>query len=471
MDCNDKPNCLLPEVYYFDVPYNNLNYVTVSAINIVNPDMPVSANVFLLPWQQNMYVSENAMYLTHTKYLDESEIEFEVSKTLFFPLLNAEDKLKVQKIESVEKFILSDWEKRDKIRQILYAYADSQTPEQQKTLQDQFDTMMREKYSKLIGEIEKTVVHKIALQDGQIHFEKTGEVPGSVLNQFSMDESGGYFRIATTRGNLWSQYLTDEEKKSFSNLYVLDADMKIVGSLTNLAPEERIYSVRFMQNRAYMTTFEQVDPLFVIDLLDPKAPKVLGKLKVPGFSNYLHPYDENTLIGIGKDTMQNSYGSVVTKGIKISLFDVSDVSNPKEKTTATLGDGGSDSIALYDHKAFLFSKEKNLLAIPVSLRESIGGESWGKLTFSGAAVFEITADKIELKGKIDHSDGGAPAESDFFWGYNYYDNNVLRSLYIGDVLYTFSNIYLKAHALSDLSEISKIELKKDKNQPDFEVVN
>src|SRR3989304_1592520 len=199
-----------------------------------------------------------------------------------------------------------------------------------------------------------------------------------------------------------------------------------------------------------MVTFRQTDPLFAIDLKDPKNPKVLGKLKIPGFSNYLHPYDETTIIGIGKDTEETTItpdctelplGSpsnelnidckpqperVVTKGIKISLFDVSDVANPKESAKYVLGDSGSDSIALQDHKAFLFSRDKNLLVIPVQIYENSENKS---TNFNGAAVFHIEKDKIELKGKIDHMDGDLGEEGRWY-GYGYYGSSVLRSLYI-----------------------------------------
>ena len=232
-----------------------------------------------------------------------------------------------------------------------------------------------------------------------------------------------------------------------------------------------------------------MDPLFVIDLADPKNPKVLGELKIPGYSDYLHPYDDTTLIGLGKDTGETEWGGVRTNGLKLSLFDVSDVSQPKEIDTYIMGDAGSDSIALQDHKAFLFSKEKNLLAIPVSIQESgvsiieleplsgfteeVLNSRYPKLTFSGAAIFKVDKSGLELKGKIDHSDGGRPSDIDSWRGYNYYDNTVKRSLYIDDVLYTFSNKYLKMNQLADLELVKKLELKKEKSgaEDDFEIVN
>jgi len=227
-----------------------------------------------------------------------------------------------------------------------------------------------------------------------------------------------------------------------------------------------------MGKRMYLVTFVQTDPLFTIDLSDPNNPKVLGELKIPGYSNYLHPYGDDMLIGLGKDTAASEWGGVKTKGIKLSLFDVSDVANPKEVDTYVAGDAGSDSIALSDHKAFLFSKEKELLSIPATIAEDKDGRGWGQMVFSGALVFRVDKTGFELKGKIDHSDGGKVGIQDCWWGYCYYDNNVLRSLYIGDNLYTYSNKYLKANSLDDLKELKNLELKKEKKGgDDFIIVN
>ncbi|CAK4820236.1 unnamed protein product, partial [Aphanomyces euteiches] len=188
-----------------------------------------------------------------------------------------------------------------------------------------------------------------------------------------MDEYGGYFRIATTTGEAWR----NDEQTTKNNVYVLNEALEITGKLENLAPGERIYSTRFMGNRAYIVTFKQVDPLFVIDLTHPQAPKVLGSLKIPGFSDYLHPYDENHIIGFGKDTVEMSNGNggiagvgsttAFYQGMKIALFDVTDVSHPIEMFKESIGDRGTDSELLHNPKALLFNKEKGLLAFPVTL--------------------------------------------------------------------------------------------------------
>lgn len=474
VDCAVGTRCVMPEIYYFNIPYSNYNFSVVSAINIKDVDKTINQEMYLMSNAQNMYVSKKNLYITYTKYVSEYQLEMEVMKELVYPRLSAKDQEKIAKIGVVEHFILSPDEKQRKIQQIVEHYVYTLSEEKQENLEDELEAAMKQKYQDISKELEKTVIHKVAIDKDKIEYQTNGQVTGHVLNQFSMDEQGDYFRIATTKNRTWSRYMDDEERESYSNLYVLDKDLNQVGAVEGLAKGERIYSVRFMQGRAYLVTFKQVDPLFVIDLSDPKNPKVLGELKIPGFSNYLHPYDDNHLIGIGKDTAESEWGGVRIKGIKVSLFDVSDVANPKEVDTYVMGEAGSDSIALRDHKAFLFSKDKNLMAMPVSIRETIDGRSYGKLTFSGAAVFTITEDKIEFKGKIDHSDKGRPSPRDYWRGYSYYDNSVKRCLYIDDVLYSFSNNYLSMNDLdNDLDEINKLKLEKKKSgeDDDFEIVN
>ncbi len=465
--------CYMPDVYYFDIPYQSYNFTSVNAINVKDNNKAVKGDVYLLSGNQNMYVSQNNIYITYTKHISEYQLMMEIMKEVVYPRLSIKNQERIAKIEAVENFILSQQEKMNKINYIVERYINSLADEERDKLEDEVEKNLKQKYADISKELEKTVIHKIAVSDGALEYKTYGEVTGQVLNQFSMDERDGYFRIATTKNRTWSRF-ENERQESYNNLYVLDSGLKVVGALENLAEGEKIYSVRFMQNRAYMVTFKQIDPLFVIDLTDPTNPKVLGELKIPGYSDYLHPYDDTTLIGLGKHTGESEWGGVRIKGLKLSLFDVSDVSKPKEIDTYIMGDAGSDSIALRDHKAFLFSLDKNLLSIPVSIRESLGGRSYGKLTFSGAAVFKVDKETgFELKGKIDHSDGGRPADRDYWRGYSYYDNTVKRSLYIDDVLYTFSNKYLKMNELDDLDLVKKLELKKEKSGTgdDFEIVN
>ena len=308
----------------------------------------------------------------------------------------------------------------------------------------------------------ETVIYRFALNNGKLDYTGKGSVPGSILNQFSMDEDKGYFRIATTKGNLFGE----GENISKNNMYVLDSDMNACGSLEDIAPGERIYSVRFMGDRAYMVTFKKVDPLFVIDLKDPQNPAILGALKIPGYSDYLHPYDENHIIGFGKDTIELSNEGIRNRegttayyqGMKIALFDVSDVSNPKEKFKEIIGDRGTDSELLNNHKALLFSREKELMAFPVTVMEIESGSNvednrpvYGSFSFQGAYVYNVDLEEgFKLRARISHISEEEYKKAGDRW---YRGNmNVERIIYIGDDLYTISKGMIKANSMTDMKE-------------------
>ena len=316
---------------------------------------------------------------------------------------------------------------------------------------------------------ESTIIHKISILNNDISYTAQGEVPGRILNQFSMDEYNGYFRIATTIGYSW-----DETTQSTNNIYVLDEDLSQVGSLEDIAPGEQIYSSRFMGEKAYLVTFKKTDPFFVIDLSDPKSPSLLGSLKIPGYSNYLHPFDDKHIIGVGKETVEPEEDETFWRnvdfawyqGIKLAIFDVTDVSNPTELAKIVIGDRGTTSPILYDHKAFLFDKNKELLVIPVTLyeiNETLKNESggytgnlYGEFTYQGAYVYKITLENgFEYRGRITHLTDNDMLKSGY---YPRYDASIQRTLYIEENLYTISNTMVKIHDLTDLTELAVIPL-------------
>ncbi len=305
-----------------------------------------------------------------------------------------------------------------------------------------------------VGDFGRTSIHRIHIAGNNMTYVANGEVPGMVLNQFSMDEYEGYFRVATTT----------REGTSRNHVYTLDMALNITGSLTDLAPGETIYSARFMGERCYLVTFKQVDPLFVIDLSDPYNPEVLGYLKITGYSDYLHPYDENHIIGIGKETT-DAGDFAWYQGVKISLFDVSDVNNPREIDKEIIGHRGTDSPVLRDHKAFLFDRSRNLLVIPVLVAEVDESEypegvpSWahGEPVWQGAYIFHISPDVgLNLTGRITHIESPADLKEGYY--YSYSPLSVERSLYIGDVLYTISDAKIKMNNLENLDYINEVQL-------------
>jgi uncharacterized secreted protein with C-terminal beta-propeller domain len=307
------------------------------------------------------------------------------------------------------------------------------------------------------GNTNETVIHKFAADDGKLVYVKSGTAPGSVLNQFSMDEHESYFRIATTI-NEYSSYTRRWERHN--GLYIFDNTMEMVGRIDDIAPTEMIYSARFMGKRGYMVTFDIVDPLFAICLADPYNPVILGELKIPGYSDYLHPYDENHLIGFGKDTLAANNIAYYTS-MKISLFDVTDMTNPIEMFVETIGARGTDSPLLQNHKALLFSRERNLLAFPVTVYESNeiprDGRmpSYGTFAFSGAYVYDIDLETgFNLRGTISHMSTQDMPRSNWWWGGNQ-DTNIQRLLTIRDTLYSASNNKLASHDLHTLDPIDE----------------
>ncbi len=293
---------------------------------------------------------------------------------------------------------------------------------------------------------QESVIHRFAIKDGDIAYKATGTVPGYLLNQFSLDENRGNLRVATTVSDFAS------DARQYSNVFVFDPSLKIIGRLEHLAPDERIYSARFMGDLLYLVTFKQTDPLFVIDLSNPYQPGLLGELKIPGYSDYLHPYDETHLIGIGKDTMENEWGGIVPTGVKIALFDVINVNNPRLVESIVIGEKGSDSAVLSDHRAFLLDKEKNIMAIPIRevvhipVQGSTYEGSHTEETWQGTYVFGINPDTgFTEKGRVKQGTGSSDDE---WW----YGSTVLRSLFMDDVLYTISRDRIVGSDLKDLTK-------------------
>lgn len=349
---------------------------------------------------------------------------------------------------------------------------------------------------------EKTVFFQFGLFDGNgnpdVSYKGRGEVQGHLLNQFSMDESGDAFRVAVTTGDVWNM-----QNKSKNHLYMLDKnDLKtVLGKIENIAPGEKIYSVRFLGKRAYMVTFKKIDPFFVIDVEDPRNPKILGELKIPGYSDYLHPFDENHIIGFGKEAVDpqeidraglggRGFDFAWYQGMKIALFDVTDVANPKVLFKEMVGDRGTESEILQNHKALLYDKERNLFAFPVTVAEvknktegSYTGSQYGETTFIGAYIYTLDLEKgFQLKGKASHYEGGLKktcqpsggiediigriiAPSEYCWVDQDYTKNIQRILYIGDHFYTVSPGMVKALKREDVAEVKSITLQDIEEEP------
>lgn len=424
----------LDRIMWYPGRYDNSQLVTTHSIDLTG-NKDVESLSIAVDNTQTLYMSEQHIFLVGNEYINEYEIQQDITKKKLSSYLTQEDKELIGLIAQSDNRLLSQGEKENKIMNVYYQRMNTLSSDEQKDLAKKIDSELADELKK-IKFYQYTTLYKLSVDKGSIEYVASGKVPGRIVNQFSLDEHEDNLRIATTVDARWSRY--GQQSESYTNVYVLNDDLQTIGELTELAPTERIYSTRFIQDRLYMVTFKQVDPFFVIDLSNPTKPKELGQLKIPGFSRYLHPYDENYLIGIGQDATELGR----TTGLKISLFNVEDVENPVEVAKYVTDERYASSSALYEHKAFLFSKEKNLLVIPAY--------SWGyddTDRYNGAFVFDISPEGIELRGLIDHSTGDS------------YFQQVERSLYIDDLLYTKSPYLLRINSIDTLEGVKNIELK------------
>ncbi len=241
----------------------------------------------------------------------------------------------------------------------------------------------------------RTMIHKFSLSPTGADYEASGSVPGYMLSQWSMSEYEGYLRVASTESPQWW-----DGPESESMVTVLDTDgdeLRTVGSVDGLGRGERIYSVRFFADRGYVVTFRQVDPLYVIDLSDPEDPTLEGKLKIPGYSAYLHPIGDGHLLGVGQDADLDGR----TLGLQASLFDVSDATRPDRTDRFTMKDAHSE--LEWDHHAFLHDPSSGLTVFPYQRWD--GDENGPPPT--GALVLTVTEDGIRKAGIVSHDGEGS----------------------------------------------------------------
>ena len=446
----DSIRIMTPDAFYFDNAEQFSNFNTLTAIDIFGDK--INSESFLMGHTGTFYVSQDNFYLTYQQNMPFGFYE-NSSRDRFFdvvvPLLSNDIQEQVKSIQNDSSINSSvQWVKISELMQKSYNQMDKNEKEE---LFEKIREALNEYDAKIQEDTRKTIIHKISIDEDKIEYVAKGTVPGRLLNQFSMDENEDRFRVATTT----EYYIQHQGTVRANAVYVLDEQLNIVGELDEIAPDESIFSARFMGDRLYLVTFQQIDPFFVIDL-STDTPKILGELKIPGFSNYLHPYDEEHVIGIGRDTKEIENGRVQQLGIKIALFNVADVKNPKVADDIIVGDSSTHSEALYEHKSFFFDKKSGILSIPISGdAESLNGISSSKKfaadynRWSGFYVFDLnSSDGFNLKGTVTHS-----AEDS-----RYYGMSNARTFYIDEVLYTASKGYLKMNFLNNLEEINSIKL-------------
>ncbi|MDA4130436.1 MAG: beta-propeller domain-containing protein [Thaumarchaeota archaeon] len=304
---------------------------------------------------------------------------------------------------------------------------------------------------------QNTTIFRASYLNGSVLMEAAGSVPGTILNQFSLDEYNGYFRVATSRFATIGGSATRSD-----DVYVLNSKLALVSSIQNIAPGENIYAVRFAGDQGYVVTFQQVDPLFVISFKDITKPVVQSALKVSGFSDYLHPLPGGYLIGVGKEAVPATDGNYsFYLGLKLSLFKVFANGTSVQISKYLIGVRGTNSPVLNDHLAFTYDPTKNITVIPVLLAKVSGTQTsdgggfplFGDYVWQGAYVLRVSQSGLTMLGNV----------SQYPPGLNYGDSaannlNIYRSIIIGNYLYTISQGEVMVNALSNFSMVAKVPL-------------
>ena len=324
---------------------------------------------------------------------------------------------------------------------------------------------------------EATNIHMFDISDpGSTTYVASGRIDGTINDQFSISEFDGIIRIASTEGQ-WGRWWLDNPEPMTSNVVTLQpttdaaghTTLAIIGQIEGIAPNETIWSARFVGDRAYIVTFENMDPLWTIDLSDPANPTIMGELKIPGVSTYIHPLSNDTLLTIGMGPADLVTGEGLDwRNVRLSLFDVSDFNNPLETTTLTISPvadvdnrcwSWSSSEATYEHKAFQYWAPKSMVAIPMNTYTS-GYYDYETRTYvdcdrewvSKLMLTNVTETSLTSYGEVDHSEF---YDSEEYWWNSY---NIRRSIFMGDFVYAISANGITATNLSTMENSASIPL-------------
>lgn len=287
-----------------------------------------------------------------------------------------------------------------------------------------------------------TRIHQFDISDPrQARYVASGKVKGTLHSQFSLDEYDGVLRVVVTDNSPWWRG-SGTPTTSVVTMRRTGERLNRIGAVGGLGKNEQVYSVRFIGDRGYVVTFRQVDPLYVIDLSNPRQPRVTGELKINGYSAYLHPIGDELILGVGQDATDEGR----TTGTQISVFDVSDPANPIRMSRLTFDGAYSD--AEWDHHAFLWWAPEDLAVIPM---QRWGWDELAKSDrgFSGAVAVRATSQSVEAVGEITHRMGDSTCDACDEWS-----APIMRSLVIGDTIYTVSQNGVMASDLTTLDEVA-----------------
>jgi len=356
------------DIYYPNQLVSDANVIyTVMKLNTASGAVEKTTAV-LGSTSSIVYMSENSIYLTYHGQTDMVEFWYGFLSTQGRGLF-ADDV--VGRLAKLRSYDISNQAKMVELQHIIQTSMNTQDKDKQLQLSNDLQNKMKGYLSEHSRELEKTLIVKFNADS--LSAEATGEVPGYLLNQFSLDEYKANLRVATTFGQTWTQF---GRADSASDVYILDSALNTKGVVKDLGKGERIYAVRFLGDTGYVVTFKQTDPFYVLDLRDADHPTQSGELKMPGYSAYLHPLSPTRVLGVGKEGQQ----------VKVSLFNVADPQNPQEIAQYTLDEYWSE--ALNNHHAFLQDAQHMVFFMPGS---------------KGGYVFSYADDQLILKKAIDQT--------------------------------------------------------------------
>lgn len=329
-----------------------------------------------------VYVSESSIYITNRESMSEADIITDFLQENKDKLFTDEE---VDRIDEILGYDISDQSKMIELRKVFESHTQEMKKEERREWQESFENQLGNYTAENKRKFTSTSITEIGTEN--MDLKNTGEVPGSVNDQFSIDEKEGRLRIATTVGtDSWRM-----QGETANDMYILDENLEKMGSVTDMGLNERIYSARFIDDKAYIVTFRRIDPFHIVDLSDPENPELKGELKLPGFSSYLHQLDENRILGVGEENGK----------VKAVVFNVED-DEPTIEDSEILEDYSSE--INQNHHAFMLDKKHEVFFLP--------GDN-------GGYIYSYS-DGLEKKMEIDI-------------------NNPNRARYVNDHLYVFGD--------------------------------
>ncbi|MBT4849802.1 hypothetical protein HON36_03035 [Candidatus Parcubacteria bacterium] len=377
---------------------------TAMKIEIDSGDIKNTASLVGMGYTSTVYMSTESLYITYNHQMNMFDFLFDFLTSEGADLMPADILAKLDKLKGYD---LNATTKMMEIEIVLDEWQQSLAEAERMLVENEMENRMSDYFEKNKRKLLKTEIVKIDLDKFKV--DSNGMVPGYPLNQFSLDEYKGNLRIATTIGENFNFRTSDS---SANDVYVLNDDLQIIGSVQDMGLGEKIYSARFIGDKAYLVTFRQIDPFYVLDLSDPKNPEIKGELKIPGFSSYLHPISDDIILGIGEEDRE----------VKVSLFDVSDPNNPTEVDKYQLDE--YDSEVLRNHHAFLLDKDHEVFFMP-------GGK--------GGYVFSYENNELKLVKVVAM-------------------NNVKRAIYLDDYMYILGADEITVLNENDWEEVNALDI-------------